>query len=581
MEKHVSLALTNFFSMVKNLPIRLKLLFSFFLISFLFIPVSYFVLSKVSSINSAFNIVTTETIPQVEALMELKNSAVNIKILTENFSLRSNESTQAEGTHASNVKYELLARLKDLDKWLNTYKNNIDHSKDEIAKVIKTLKNQIDEVTLSALKIVELNENKALKEQILHEHEHLISAERKLTAFVANMASQELAHTQLAAATANKMAENAEEVVMICFGVSILLSILLSLLLSKMFTAPIIRLRNFAGSLHDLHDLKQIPIDSKDELGQLGKSINQMIRHLHESQGKISILNKELINTARQAGIAEIAANILHNIGNVLNSVNVSVDLLQEKIRELKPDELNALVILLQNNIGHLGPFFTEDEKGKLTIQYLSLIANVAKENQVQLLSEIQSLNKHVDQIKNVIAKQQSMSKQSAVLELVNINYIFEESISFNREKILKHHIRVEQQCDVKMEVYIDKHRVIQILINLIENSIDALTLSHIENPTIRLVASMEEGNITIKVKDNGQGISAENIDHIFTFGFTTKTQGQGFGLHGSIIAAQEIGGSLTAMSEGLNRGAEFTLKFKNGTPPTPKESHSISLNAP
>ena len=65
-----------------------------------------------------------------------------------------------------------------------------------------------------------------------------------------------------------------------------------------------------------------------------------------------------------------------------------------------------------------------------------------------------------------------------------------------------------------------------------------------------------------IGVRDNGVGIPAENLQRIFSFGFTTKRDGHGFGLHSSAVAAQEMDGSLLAHSDGRGNGAEFVLEL-------------------
>lgn len=111
--------------------------------------------------------------------------------------------------------------------------------------------------------------------------------------------------------------------------------------------------------------------------------------------------------------------------------------------------------------------------------------------------------------------------------------------------------------------VTIDKHRVLQILINLIRNAKHAMDATGREDKMLVLrTAPSVAGRVQIIVQDNGVGISSENLMKIFHHGFTTKKDGHGFGLHSSINAAREMHGDLRVHSNGLGAGAVFTLEL-------------------
>ena len=116
--------------------------------------------------------------------------------------------------------------------------------------------------------------------------------------------------------------------------------------------------------------------------------------------------------------------------------------------------------------------------------------------------------------------------------------------------------------------VYLYKHKVLQILINLVRNAKYACDAS--ENPVKRLTLRVVNNpdRIQISVIDTGIGISAENLPHIFEHGFTTRKDGHGFGLHSAAMAAKEMGGSLTVFSAGINQGATFTLELPHSMKP-------------
>jgi two-component system, NtrC family, sensor kinase len=291
------------------------------------------------------------------------------------------------------------------------------------------------------------------------------------------------------------------------------------------------------------------------------KIISRPILEYIQSQEKITDLNKKLVKISRQAGMAEVSASVLHNVGNVLNSINVSKGILCKKIKELKLSQLAAIAALLKEHQSELGSFFTTNEKGKHVVEYLRLLSNHWEKEQQILFDELDLLNKNIEHIRNVIATQQSMSKVNGIIESILPGEIIHDILALHQLSMTAHHIIVNYQDTINIPIILDKLKLEQILINLIRNSIDSLIKSNNDTKKLTIITSInDENNFTIYVKDNGQGIRSENLMKIFTFGFTTKKEGHGFGLHSSILAAKEMGGSLIATSEGENKGATFTL---------------------
>ncbi len=75
-------------------------------------------------------------------------------------------------------------------------------------------------------------------------------------------------------------------------------------------------------------------------------------------------------------------------------------------------------------------------------------------------------------------------------------------------------------------------------------------------------VRRQDADSVVIEVQDSGVGIQPEVLGRLFEFGFTTKKDGHGFGLHTSAILAKELGGELAAFSEGPGQGARFVLRL-------------------
>jgi NO-binding membrane sensor protein with MHYT domain len=290
---------------------------------------------------------------------------------------------------------------------------------------------------------------------------------------------------------------------------------------------------------------------------RLARALEKIKIELNEAQG-------ELLITARQAGMAEIANNVLHNVGNVLNSVNVSAGLIGDKMRDSKTQGLAKAVQLMNEHAADLGDFFTRNEKGKTLPGYLNkLVATLAAEKQ-SIAQELASLTKSIDHIKDIVATQQSYSGATSLTEAVQINELMEDALRMNTASIARHQITVLKDfADVPL-LLLDRHLVLQILVNLIGNAKHAMDAvpdrSHQITLRVGIAEPVDRPRLMIRVEDDGEGIAPENMTRLFAHGFTTRKHGHGFGLHSCALAAKEMLGTITAHSDGLGKGAAFTL---------------------
>ncbi len=269
----------------------------------------------------------------------------------------------------------------------------------------------------------------------------------------------------------------------------------------------------------------------------------------------------ELMDSARQAGMAEIATNVLHNVGNVLNSVNISADLVTRKLRSSKAMGLGKAMQLINERQADLGTFITEDEKGKLLPGYLNQLVDAIAVEQQGLIDEMAQLSKSVDHIKDIVSTQQSYAGAPSLKEPVQISTLMEDALRMNAGALSRHNVTVVKHYGLVPEVLADKHRLLLIMVNLISNAKYAMSnLTDRPRQMTLTVQSLEDSTLQISVKDDGEGIPAENMTRIFTHGFTTRKEGHGFGLHSCALAAVEMDGHLSAHSDGPGQGAIFTL---------------------
>lgn len=269
---------------------------------------------------------------------------------------------------------------------------------------------------------------------------------------------------------------------------------------------------------------------------------------------------KELVVSSRQAGMAEVATGVLHNVGNVLNSVNVSSTLVAANIKKSKTANLAKVVKLIQEHEANLGDFFTSDPKGKQLPAYLAQLAEHLVGKQTAALQELTLLQNSIEHIKDIVTMQQSYAKMSGHTEPLKLTDLVEDALRMNSSGLARHDIEVVKEFDDVPLVTTEKHKVVQILVNLIRNAKYACDDAGRRDKRILLAVNNGGDHVHISVRDNGIGIPPENLTRIFGHGFTTRKDGHGFGLHSGALAAKEMGGSLTVQSDGVGHGATFTL---------------------
>ena len=288
----------------------------------------------------------------------------------------------------------------------------------------------------------------------------------------------------------------------------------------------------------------------------------RMSWQLAQSRLRAAETQAQLAAVARQAGMAEIATNVLHNVGNVLNSVNISAELLTRKLRTSKAQGLGKAVQLMNQHADNLGDFISKDEKGKLLPGYFNQLVEALATEQQSMTDELEQLSKSVDHIKEIVAAQQSYAGASSIAETVQIKELIEDALRMNAGILAARQINVVRHFADTPPLPLDKHRVLLILVNLIKNAGSAMDDRPDLSPRITLESEIQGDTLIVRVIDNGEGIAPENLTRIFAHGFTTRKDGHGFGLHSCVLAAMEMGGSLEAHSDGPGSGAMFTLKL-------------------
>jgi two-component system NtrC family sensor kinase len=320
------------------------------------------------------------------------------------------------------------------------------------------------------------------------------------------------------------------------------------------FNAMLSQIQTQDGALQEAREKLEKRVAERTE--ELQEEVNQRT----QAQGELERVHRQLVDASRQAGMAEIATNVLHNVGNVLNSVNVSAILASDLAQKSKAAGLSRVVALMREHAHDLGEFIASDPRGKHLPVHLGHLADHLKTEQTAIVKELDSLRKNIGHIKDIVAMQQSYAKVAGVHEIVAVVDLLEDSLRMNTGALARHGVEVVRDFEGEPQVNVDKHKVLQILVNLMRNAKYACSESGLPDRRMTLSVHSANGLAHIMVADNGVGIAPENLTRIFNHGFTTRAEGHGFGLHSGALAARELGGTLSVHSDGVGRGAAFSL---------------------
>jgi signal transduction histidine kinase len=290
----------------------------------------------------------------------------------------------------------------------------------------------------------------------------------------------------------------------------------------------------------------------KDHLEDL---VKERTRELEKAQGR-------LVDLSRRAGMAEVASGVLHNVGNVMNSVNVGASTARESVRALPVEGLTRAVALLEQNSGRLADYLATDAAGRKLPTYLRTLGITLADEKRAILGNMDQLAEHLEHMKKIIAAQQSYAKVNGVTEVCTLEEIAETALAISEAALRNSNIEIVRSYEKLPPVLVDRHQIMQILVNLVSNAKHALEEMARTDRKLTVAIGKVEGGVRIEVRDNGVGITAENLPKIFRHGFTTKKTGHGFGLHNCANAAQQMDGSLTAYSDGPGKGASFVLRM-------------------
>lgn len=288
-------------------------------------------------------------------------------------------------------------------------------------------------------------------------------------------------------------------------------------------------------------------------IGFLFVRVLQKTKQIKEEQKK----NLEL---AHEAGMAEIAGEIIHNIGNILSALFIYIQKIEKQVAltcEFKFDQVKSLITPYNDD---LYEFFQKDQKGKKLSQYIWTHIGETKDRMEVIATNIKKIEDLSKVISNILRAQRMYAQTGVFVDKYKIYDIVLSSIEVLQLKITSYNVVIENHVDSKLEINVERSKLINILVNIIKNALEACENS--EQRHISISTQLDSNSVSLIVKDTGVGIEKDMLEKIFNHGVTTKKNGNGFGLHSCANLTKELKGSLVAQSEGIGKGASFVLRI-------------------
>jgi signal transduction histidine kinase len=288
----------------------------------------------------------------------------------------------------------------------------------------------------------------------------------------------------------------------------------------------------------------------------LDELVKQRTAELRAAQAKLA-------ENAHKAGMSEIATSVLHNVGNVLNSLKTAGYVARETAKGSVVSKLLKANELLGAQMDNIDEFIASDPKGKKLLRYYLELGEMLNKENTYIVENLTQILDNTDSISEIISAQQAYAYSSnSFSEIMPITEIIENALTLSESSHSRHHILVEKRFGTVPKIPIQKTKTLHVILNLLKNAKEAMTTNRLEDRKLVIDVHVEEPHLILAISDTGYGIVEENLSKIFSFGFTTKSDGHGSGLHSSANYMTEMGGRMWAESAGEGKGATFTLAF-------------------
>lgn len=300
-------------------------------------------------------------------------------------------------------------------------------------------------------------------------------------------------------------------------------------------------------------------------LHQRGRRLEALVQArteaLEKANHELQATQEHLVKAAHLAGMAEISADVIHNLGNGLNSVNVAGALIKEHCEKLPVTKLRRVIGLMEANQQELADFLSQDERGRKVMPFLKNNLAALDRGRERLENEVDGLVEKTRAMNKIIFAQQALTENRDQYEDVGIIDMVEQVLVLQEESLREHHIRLVTDFEDRPTVRVHKTKFLRALGNLVKNAWESTMMRNPDDKEVRIhTFQPDPAWVRLEIIDNGTGIPAEDITRVFHQGYSTKPHGHGFSLHycGNVIS--EMKGRITVQSQGVGKGATFRV---------------------
>jgi two-component system NtrC family sensor kinase len=322
--------------------------------------------------------------------------------------------------------------------------------------------------------------------------------------------------------------------------------------LRRMVLRPVSHLTRHAVAITEGDDLTQrMNVTRTDEIGILAREFDRMVDKLADAR-------RSLVDQSFDAGAAQVTSGVLHNIGNAMTPLGVTVSAMQERLRSAPLGEIEMVMAELDAGVD-------DPERRNDLEQFLRLAVRELVRVSLAASDDAATVARQAEGIQSVLAQQLRASRAGPVVETIRLATLLDRSIEMVPQD-LRRTLSIEIDDTVRATASLPLPRITlqQVFQNLVQNAAEAARDSGRDRGRLRISCSIAStGNgaaeLTVKFTDDGIGIPEQDLTRVFENGFSTKSRAtnHGIGLHWCANALQAIGAGIKAESR---RGAGATL---------------------
>ena len=329
------------------------------------------------------------------------------------------------------------------------------------------------------------------------------------------------------------------------------------LLVHSRVSGPLSRLSKALKRVGDTGDLTlHFRMARRDEIGEVAGEFEKMLAKLAESQNAV-------VQASRHAGMAEVAANVLHNVGNTLTNSIVLTSEIQSTLRNSRTAGLAKAVEMLKQQANDLPEFIANDAKGKQLPAYLIKAGDAVMAEHATLVGDAEKLERSLAAVQDIIRAQQSVDGPTEVLQSVELSDTIDGALAVIEPSFLRHRVKATRTVDRNVRTMLDRSRFQQVLVNLLTNAVQACKVASEKHRFVQIEAGIAAPTtFFVEVRDGGVGFDDARKAKLFTQGYTTRDDGHGLGLHYCANAIKQMNGTISASSDGPGLGATFRIEL-------------------